>query len=346
MKVTGRLQLRRWQFANCTFDESKWMLTVGGRRVTVEAKPLELLRQLLIMNGDLVTKDDLLDHIWPDIHVVEASLTTAVYKLRQAIGDDKRERQIIQTVSGIGYRMGVPVRCEFLSSPIQATEVLTPAVSASNTASVISTTAAPKRATVLSRLVAIAGGTGVATAALGIVYGPFDRPDVPVPVPPVSLQEARYALRNLDTARVEKMLSNGWNANTRFDTVGTTPLTYVIQICEWDRAHDQRKMLMMTRTLIDAGADIDDRNVFGDTAYSIAKAERYCGPDHPVTQMLEAMCYGGELAPKDLCLATYELTADQRKTQGLPQKSALAVQRPRRSRRPIRTRNSDRMPPR
>ena len=56
-------------------------------------------------------------------------------------------------------------------------------------------------------------------------------------------------------------------------------------------------------------------------AYSIAKAPRYCGPDHPVTQMLEAICYGGDMGPKDRCLATYELNTAQRRQQGLPPKA-------------------------
>ena len=77
---------------------------------------------------------------------------------------------------------------------------------------------------------------------------------------------------------------------------------------------------MKARTLIEGGVQIDRRNVWGDTPYSIAKAPRYCGPDHPVTQMLEAICYGGTLGPRDLCLATYELNAVQRRAQGLPPK--------------------------
>ena len=68
------------------FDEANWTLVVDGRRVAIEAKPLELLRQLLIGGSKLVTKDDLLGVIWPDVHVVEASLTTAVHKLRAALG--------------------------------------------------------------------------------------------------------------------------------------------------------------------------------------------------------------------------------------------------------------------
>ena len=59
--------------------------------------------------------------------------------------------------------------------------------------------------------------------------------------------------------------------------------------------------------LIDGGARLDRRNIWGDTAYSIAKADRYCGPDHPVTRMIRNLCYNGLLPPGDRCLASYEL---------------------------------------
>ena len=49
------------------------------------------------------------------------------------------------------------------------------------------------------------------------------------------------------------------------------------------------------------------RNSWGDTPYSIAKAKRYCGPDHPVTQMLRKMCYSGATPLGDRCLASYEI---------------------------------------
>ena len=69
----------------------------------------------------------------------------------------------------------------------------------------------------------------------------------------------------------------------------------------------------MVRTLYDAGGHIDRPNFWGDTAYSIAKAPRYCGPSHPVTEMIRTMCYSGAGAVGDRCLATYELARRSRR---------------------------------
>jgi len=101
---------RVWQFGECSFDELRYELRVGGRVVELEAKPLEVLHQLLMRPGDVVRKEDLLDSVWPGVLVVDASLANAVSKLRKVLGDDEA---IIKTVPKVGYRLSVPVRCSF-----------------------------------------------------------------------------------------------------------------------------------------------------------------------------------------------------------------------------------------
>lgn len=106
---------RRWIFADAVFDEPSWSLSVGGRGVELEGKPLLVLLELLIHAGETVTRDELLDAVWPDVHVVEASLTTAISKLRKALND--AGGAVIQTVPKIGYRLTAPV--QVLDAPTQ-----------------------------------------------------------------------------------------------------------------------------------------------------------------------------------------------------------------------------------
>ena len=94
------------------FRRSQLDAYVDGQRVAIETKPLEILRALLLRAGNVVSKGELLDAIWPDVTVVEASLPTAVDKLRRALGDDRRDRGMIETAPGIGYRFAVPVEVE------------------------------------------------------------------------------------------------------------------------------------------------------------------------------------------------------------------------------------------
>ncbi len=98
---------RAWRFANCEFDELRRELRVAGAKVDLESKPLEVLRQLLLHAGEVVTKDELLGSVWPGVIVVDGSLATAVSKLRKALGDDEK---IIATVPRVGYRLAVPAQ--------------------------------------------------------------------------------------------------------------------------------------------------------------------------------------------------------------------------------------------
>jgi TolB-like protein/DNA-binding winged helix-turn-helix (wHTH) protein/Flp pilus assembly protein TadD len=99
-----------WHFANCEFDELRLELRVHGKPVELELKPLEVLLQLLRHAGEVVTKEELLEAVWPGLMVVDGSLATAMSKLRKALGDE--ESSIVLTVPRVGYRLGVPVRME------------------------------------------------------------------------------------------------------------------------------------------------------------------------------------------------------------------------------------------
>jgi len=101
---------RLWRFADRSFDESSLELCVGGEVVDLELKPLEVLLYLLQHAGEVVTKSELLDAVWPGLNVVEGSLSTAVYKLRKALGDD--DSSIVVTVPRVGYRLAATAHAE------------------------------------------------------------------------------------------------------------------------------------------------------------------------------------------------------------------------------------------
>lgn len=309
----NRLTRRRWTFGACVFDEANWTLAVHGRRISVETKPLELLRELLLRAGNVVSKDDLLDRIWPNVTVVEASLPTAVGKLRRALGDDRRsDSKIIETVPGIGYRLAGSVRVEeFPASPVPTPACAT-AISAANererqfAAAFSPGPAGEGGQTWLPSLLFFGGGIAI-LLAVAAAFTPLARRAIERPRVAYTQRDAANALRKLDVGTVEKMLAAGWSPNTPFDMQGNGAVNYVLNICEWNREHDQHQLLLVVRTLLDGGARLDHRNVWGDTPYSIAKAQRYCGPDHPVTRSIRTMCYAGYKPLGDRCLASYEL---------------------------------------
>ncbi|WP_428680432.1 protein kinase domain-containing protein [Sphingopyxis sp.] len=112
----SRRRRRRWFFAGAEFDEASWTLRVNGAAVALEGKPLEVLHELLLRAGEVVTKDEILDAVWPGITVVEGSLPTAISKLRKALGT--RQDNIVETVPRVGYRLNCTVKVESVESPL------------------------------------------------------------------------------------------------------------------------------------------------------------------------------------------------------------------------------------
>ena len=103
-------EARIWLFGSARFDEAGLQLERDGVRVELERRPIELLLLLLLHAGEVVTKDELLDALWPDREVTENSLTKCMARLRQALGDD--DQALIRTVHGYGYQFAATLRVE------------------------------------------------------------------------------------------------------------------------------------------------------------------------------------------------------------------------------------------
>lgn len=92
------------QFGPFVVDRAAYRVTRDGRPVDLTPKLLDLLLLLLDNAGSLVTKEALLDTLWPGANVTDNALTQAVSELRQALGDDATHPQYIKTVARRGYR--------------------------------------------------------------------------------------------------------------------------------------------------------------------------------------------------------------------------------------------------
>lgn len=96
-----------WTFGRAELDELRRELRVDGRAVALETKPYELLRVFVQHVGETLSKDELLDAVWPGRVVTEGVLAKCVTKLRSALADD--QQQIIKTLHGFGYRFVLQV---------------------------------------------------------------------------------------------------------------------------------------------------------------------------------------------------------------------------------------------
>lgn len=110
--VMGNRQV--FHFGEFTMEVAERRLTRGGNVIRLSPKTHDVLVLLLRHAGRLVTKGELLSHVWPDAIVEEGILTVHISALRKALGDDKRASWYIETVSRSGYRFVAPVSREQL----------------------------------------------------------------------------------------------------------------------------------------------------------------------------------------------------------------------------------------
>jgi DNA-binding winged helix-turn-helix (wHTH) protein/Tfp pilus assembly protein PilF len=98
-----------YQFGGFRFDRVAYQVARGPALLNLTPKLLDLLLYFLERPATLVTKEELLDALWPDANVTENALAQAVSELRQALGDDAAAPQFIRTVARRGYRFIAPV---------------------------------------------------------------------------------------------------------------------------------------------------------------------------------------------------------------------------------------------
>ncbi len=76
----------------------------------LEPKLMDLLVVLASQPGEVFTREELLDRVWPDVVVGEEVLTRGISELRRLLGDDTRTPRYIETIRKGGYRTLAPVR--------------------------------------------------------------------------------------------------------------------------------------------------------------------------------------------------------------------------------------------
>lgn len=84
------------------------LLYKAGEVVPLEPRAVRVLRYLVENHQRVVTKEELLEAVWPDVFTTDAVLKTAISKVRRALGESASQR-FIETYHGRGYRFVTPI---------------------------------------------------------------------------------------------------------------------------------------------------------------------------------------------------------------------------------------------
>ena len=118
----------QWRFADFRLDPDNACLWRGTQSIALTPKAFDVLRYLVTHADRLVTKDTLLDAVWPETAVSDVVVRVAIGELRRVLGDTAQAPRFIATVHRRGYRFVAPVMEHTKEVPGPASPVF-PAVS-------------------------------------------------------------------------------------------------------------------------------------------------------------------------------------------------------------------------
>jgi DNA-binding winged helix-turn-helix (wHTH) protein/TolB-like protein len=104
--IGGRPQLPEVRLGSRTL-QSRRQLLAGGERIPLGRRALDILSVLAEAGGEILTKDELFEAVWPGTIVEENALQVHVVALRKALGPDADR---LETIRGVGYRLDIGVR--------------------------------------------------------------------------------------------------------------------------------------------------------------------------------------------------------------------------------------------
>src|SRR5262245_60358192 len=95
----------QFAFGPFRLDVGRRELSCDGAPLQLGSRSLDILCALALAKGHLVTKDDLMDRVWPGLTVEDGNVHVHISALRKTLDRGERGESYIITVPGRGYRL-------------------------------------------------------------------------------------------------------------------------------------------------------------------------------------------------------------------------------------------------
>src|SRR3981189_941609 len=111
--MQGTAVHRKVRFGPFELSIGARVLRRDDRVLPLGDRALDILTYLADRQGEVIAKQELMDHVWSDVTVEEGSLRVHVAAIRKALGDGQFGNRYIATIKGRGYSfVGIVVRLE------------------------------------------------------------------------------------------------------------------------------------------------------------------------------------------------------------------------------------------
>ena len=88
-----------------TVRPSRYCIERGDERIRIKPKSMAVLERLAVSDGNVATRDELFDAVWPGASISDDALTQCIVELRKAFGDSARNARFIETIPKKGFRL-------------------------------------------------------------------------------------------------------------------------------------------------------------------------------------------------------------------------------------------------
>ena len=107
------------RFGPFKLDLKSGELHKHGRKICLQEQPFRLLTVFVERSGQVVTREELRNRLWPNDTIVEFghSINSAIKRLRDVLGDTADKPRYVETVARRGYRFLPPVEWEQFRPP-------------------------------------------------------------------------------------------------------------------------------------------------------------------------------------------------------------------------------------
>jgi Tol biopolymer transport system component/DNA-binding winged helix-turn-helix (wHTH) protein len=246
-------------------------LRKNGRPVRLQEQPFQVLAALLDRAGEVVTREELRERLWPSDSFgdFDQALNVAINKLREALGDSAANPRFIETLPKRGYRFTHPLEAAVAREPggqVQRQPWLQPKL-----------------------LVPIAAVAMIATTAFAVLWvrRPFPEPQLPL---------RRFAIRRpvpLRTQRIVSLVSV--SPNGKHVAIIGDEAERKLWIQDLDQRHP--RVIEGSEAAVSPFWSPDSNMIGFAAAGKLKKVSVKGGPVLPLCDMADSVVYGGSWSP-------------------------------------------------
>lgn len=113
-----------YKFNNIELDTDKYILLANGNEKSVEPQVFNLITYLVQNKDRVISRDELLDHVWKGRVVSDTSINNSIKSARKSVGDDGIKQQVIKTIHSRGYQFVAEISNANQSSTQRANQLI------------------------------------------------------------------------------------------------------------------------------------------------------------------------------------------------------------------------------